>query len=145
MNLNLEIERQRELTLVDWLWISGALMFLALMCFRIVFLGKGANHLAVTQAQAILRTSTPTAVTQPRTESNPEARASEVLSQPAQPAQSRSATDELVTPDPKSEKAVRANTRNLAVRRLASRRMVAIDKLVRKNVRMLIAMWRRIF
>jgi hypothetical protein len=41
--------------LVDWVFVSGGLLLLACMCLCIVFLGKGASHLAATQTQALLR------------------------------------------------------------------------------------------
>jgi hypothetical protein len=65
----MDIKSQRELTLIDWVWISGALILLVLICFCIVLLTRGANQLATTQAQAI-----PLAASlRPLTESNREA------------------------------------------------------------------------
>ena len=104
----------RELTLVDWVWISGALIFLALMCFCIVLL---ANQFATTPAQGI-----PVAASlRPLSESNREAHtqsvttvtpqesqysgfvppsaqsSSDVPNEPTKWTQSRSVTDKLAT------------------------------------------------
>src|SRR6516225_2407473 len=74
MSPNVDIKSHGELKLVDWVSISGALIFLALMCFCIVLLARGANQLATTQAEAVLRVPTPGATSQPpRSESTPEA------------------------------------------------------------------------
>ena len=161
MNANLDIESQREVTLIDWVWISGALIFAALMCFCIVLLAHGAKQSVTTQTQAVLSTTDPTAALQPRAESNEEAAqsvtavalsktqsestksSSEVLSQPTQRTLSRDATDELATTNPRSAEAIRGNRTNLAVMRLASHRRSAVDNGVRRSVKMLINMWRR--
>jgi hypothetical protein len=160
------IKSQRELTLVDLVWISGALTFLALMCFCIVLLARGANQLATTQAQAILA-SAPAASLRPLTESNREAHiqsvtavtpqesqnigfvstpaqaSSEVPNRPTKWTQSPRATDKLATTNSGSAKAIRGNRRNLAVMRLASRRRSAAEKGVPRTVKMLIKMWHR--
>jgi hypothetical protein len=124
------IKSQREPTLVDLVWISGALIFLVLMCFCIVLLARGANQLATTQAQPI-PASTPAASLRPLTESNREAHtqsvtavtpqksqyigfvspsaqsSSDVPNEPTKWTQSRSATDKLATTNPRSAKAPR--------------------------------------
>jgi hypothetical protein len=159
MNPNLNIEGKRELALVDLAWISGALIFLALMCFCIVLLAKGANQPAPTQTQDGLRAPTLAAGLQPRSESNGEARAqsvtavtlpethsrstessSEVLSRPTQPTPSRDARDELAMTNPRSAKVIRGNRRNLAVMRRASYRRSAVAKSVLRSVKRLIKM-----
>ena len=43
MNSKLEMAKPSKLALVDWGWISAALIFLALMCFCILFFVKGAE------------------------------------------------------------------------------------------------------
>ena len=74
MNSKLEMARPK-LALVDWGWISAALIFLALMCFCILFFVKGANDLSATQTESLLRTPAPVAVMQAGPEPNPEVRA----------------------------------------------------------------------
>jgi hypothetical protein len=157
MNPNLHIESQRELSLGDWVWISGSLTFVALMSFCIVLLAHGAKQPAMTQVQAVLSTSTGAASLQPRSESNREAPAeavtaavtlperpikssTDVLSQPTQPTLSRDARDELAMTNPRSAKAIRGNQRNLAVMQRAVYRRSAVDKSVRRSVKMLIKM-----
>jgi hypothetical protein len=158
MNPNLDIKGKRELALDDWVRISGAFVFVALMCFCIVLLAHGANQSATAQIQALLRVPT---TLQPRSESNREAHtesvtavalpesdsrsksSSEVLSQPTQRTVSRDATDELATTNPRSAKVIRRNQRNSAVTRLASYRRSAVDKGVSRSVEMLFKMWRR--
>jgi len=71
MNSKLEMARPK-LALVDWGWISAALIFLALMCFCILFFVKGVNDLSATQTESLLRTPAPVAVTQAEPEPNPE-------------------------------------------------------------------------
>src|SRR5262245_34548010 len=79
MSPNVDIKNHGELKLVDWVSISGALIFLALMCFCIVLLARGANQLATTQAEAVLRVPAPAAGPQPpRSESTLEADAKSV-------------------------------------------------------------------
>jgi hypothetical protein len=78
MNPNMDIEIQRELSFGDWVWISGVLFFVALMCFCIVFLAHGTKQSAMTQAQAVLSTSTGAASLQPRSELSREAHAESV-------------------------------------------------------------------
>jgi hypothetical protein len=58
MNPNLDIESQGELSWGDWVWISGSLTFVALVCFCIVLLAHGAKQSAMTQVQAVLSNST---------------------------------------------------------------------------------------
>jgi hypothetical protein len=57
MNPNMYIESQGELSSVNWVWISAALIFAALMCFCIVLLAHQTKQSAMTQAQAVLNTS----------------------------------------------------------------------------------------
>lgn len=156
MNPNLDIESQGELSLGDWVWISGSLTFVALICFCIVLLAQGAKQSAMTQVKAVLSASTGAASLQPRSESNREAPAeavtavtsperpikssTDVLSQPTQPTLSRDARDELAMANPRSAKAIRGNQRNLAVMRRAIYRRSAVDKSVRRSVKMLIKM-----
>jgi hypothetical protein len=156
MNPNLDIESQGELSLGKCVWISGSLTFVALMCFCIVLLAHRAKQSEMTQVQAVLSTSTGAASLQPRSESNREAPAeavtavtlperpikssTDVLSQPTQPTLSRDARDELAMTNPRSAKAIRGNQRNLAVMRRAVYRKSAVDKSVRRSVKMLIKM-----
>jgi hypothetical protein len=155
MNPNMDIEIQRELSLGDWVWISGVLFFVALMCFCIVLLAHGTKQSAMTQAQSVLSTSSGASL-QPRSESNREAHAesvtavtlperpikssSEVLSPPTQPTLSRDAMDELAITNPRSAKAIRGNQTNSAVMRRASYRRSAVDKSVLRSVKKLIKM-----
>ena len=151
---------QRELTLVDLVWIFGALIFLALMCFCMVLFARGANQLATTQAQAIPASTPAAASLRPLSESNREAHpqsvtaitpqesqniqsSSEVPNLPTKWTQSPRATDKLATTNSGSAKTVRGNRRNLAVMRLASRRRSAVEKGVPRTVKMLIKMWHR--
>jgi hypothetical protein len=162
---------QRELTLVDLVWISSALIFLALMCFCMVLFARGANQLATTQAQAIPASTPAAASLRPPSESNREATSticnghysaeiskywfvstsaqssSEVPNLPTKWTQSPRATDwatdKLATTNSGSAKAVRGNRRNLAVMRLASRRRSAVEKGVPRTVKTLIKMWHR--
>lgn len=166
-NLNVDIMSQRELTLVDLVWIFGALIFLALMCFCMVLFARGANQLATTQAQAIPASTPAAASLRPLSESNREAHpqsvtaitpqesqnigfvstpaqaSSEVPNRPTKWTQSPRATDKLATTNSGSAKAIRGNRRNLAVMRLASRRRSAVEKGVPRTVKMLIKMWHR--
>jgi hypothetical protein len=61
INSNVDIKTRGELTLVDWVWIFGTLIFVALIWFCIVLLARGANQLATTQAQAVWLPSPPPA------------------------------------------------------------------------------------
>jgi len=158
---------QRELTLVDLVWISSALIFLALMCFCMVLFARGANQLATTQAQAIPASTPAAASLRPPSESNREATSticngqysaeiskywfvstsaqssSEVPNLPTKWTQRPRATDKLATTNSGSAKAIRGNRRNLAVMRLASRRRSAVEKGVPRTVKTLIKMWHR--
>jgi hypothetical protein len=147
MSPNVQIKRHGERKLVDWVSISGALIFIALMCSCIVLLARGANQLATTQAEAVLRVPTPAASSQPpRSISTPEADAksvttttqresyhiafvspsvdssSKVPSQPTKQAESRGATDKQATANPKSANAIRGHRRNLLKARVAKHR-----------------------
>jgi hypothetical protein len=166
MKPNLDIESQEELTLVDWIRISGILIFVALLCFCVVLLAKGVNQPATTHTKAIVNASTPTGNLQPRLESNREAHAhsapaitdqeshyiafvspsvqssSKVPTQPIRRAQNRGATD----------KAIRGNRRNLVKMRGPNYRRFTVDapgrsvffeKGAPRSVEMLIEMWRR--
>ena len=155
MNPNMYIESQGELSSVNWVWISAALIFAASMCFCIVLLAHQTKQSAMTQAQAVLNTSVGGS-SPPRSELNREAHAesvtvvtlpersikssSEILNPPAQPTLSRDATAELAMTIPKNAKAIRRNQRNLAVMRHASHRISTVDKRVLRSVRMLIKM-----
>jgi hypothetical protein len=123
---------QREPTLVDLVWIFSALIFLALMCFCMVLLARGANQLATTQAQAFPASTPADASLRPLSESNREAHPQSVtaiapqesqnigfvsISTPAQPSsevpnqptkwtQSCRATDKLATTNSGSVKAI---------------------------------------
>jgi len=166
-----DIMSQRELTLVDLVWIFSALIFLALMCFCMVLFARGANQLATTQAQAIPASTPAAASLRPPSESNREAHpqsvraitppesqnigfvstsaqsSSEVPNLPTKwtqrPRATDWATDKLATTNSGSAKTVRGNRRNLAVMRLASRRRSAVEKGVPRTVKTLIKMWHR--
>ena len=148
---NLDIESRGGLAFVDWVWISGALIFVALMCFCIILLAHGAEQSATTQAQAVLSTSFPSLSLQPRPESHEEAAQSivvlpETQSESAkssnavlsQRAKNRGETGELANTNTKSEKAIHENRRNLAVTRRANQRRSTIDKGMLRSVKMLI-------
>jgi hypothetical protein len=146
MSPNVDIKSHGEVTLVDWVWIFGALIFVALMCFCIVLFARGANQLSTTQSEAVLRVPTPAATSQPRSESTPEADAksattmtqresyyiafvspsvdssSKVPSQPTERTKSRGATDKLATANPKSVDAIREHRRNLVKMRVTNHR-----------------------
>ena len=66
---DLKVAEQRELTLVDFAWIFAAIIVSLLICFCIVFFAKGANHLAATQTELLLRTPDPVAVARSSPES----------------------------------------------------------------------------
>ena len=159
MHPKLEMARQRELTLVDWVWISGALIFLALMCFCILFFVKGANDLSATQIESLLRTPAPVAVTQAGPEPNPEvrnqpatavtpaetqSRSREVFSESAQQTlNGGGATYELATTNPTSAEVMLWNTSNSPMRRFSSHRRVALYKRAPRGIKGVIEMWFR--
>jgi hypothetical protein len=144
MSPNVDIKSHGEVTLVDWVRIFGALIFVALMCFCIVLLARGTNQLATTQSEAVLRVPTPTVTSRPRSESTAEADAksvttmtqresyyiafvspsvdssSKALSQPTKQTKSRGATDKLATANPKSVDAIREHRRNLVKMRVTN-------------------------
>jgi hypothetical protein len=147
MSPNVQIKRHGERKLVDWVSISGALIFVALMCSCIVLLARGANQLATTQAEAVLPVPTPAASSQPpRSTSTPEADAksvttttqresyhiafvspsvdssSKVPSQPTKQTESRGATDKQATAKPKIANAIRGHRRNLLKTRVTNHR-----------------------
>jgi hypothetical protein len=146
MSPNVHIKRHGERKLVDWVSISGALIFVALMCSCIVLLARGANQLATTQAEAVLRVPTPANSQPPRSKWTPEADAksvttttqresyhiafvspsvdssSKVPSQPTKQTESRGATDKLATANPKSANAIRGHRRNLLKSRVWNHR-----------------------
>jgi hypothetical protein len=148
---NVDIRSQGELTLVDRVWISATLIFLALMCFCIVLLAHGANHSVTTQAQAVPQAPTPSASSQPRSGSNREADSksatimtqresyyvafvspsvdslSKVLNQPTKSTKSRGATDKLATPGTKSVRPIREHRRNLVNMRVTNHRRSTAD------------------
>ena len=158
---NLEMARQRELTLADLGWICGALIFLALMCFCVLFFVKAANGLTATQT-TLLRTPAPVAIMQARPEPNPDARAqsamaatppgtqsgsskssSEVFNESVQQTLGRGATYKVETTDPKGAKVMLENRGNSDVRRFSSPRRVALDKRAPRSIKVLIEMWFR--
>ena len=161
MNSKLEMAKPSKLALVDWGWISAALIFLALMCFCILFFVKGSNDLSATQTESLLRTPAPVAVTQAGPEPNPEVRAqtatavtpperrfrlSEPFSESTQGTLSGgSATPELATTTPESAEVMLWNRSNSPVKRLSSRRRVAFGKRAPRSIRALIEMWFRGF
>src|SRR6516162_3251469 len=160
MNSKLEMARPK-LALVDWGWISAALIVLAVMCFCILFFVKGANDLSATQTESLLRTPAPVAVTQAGLEPKPEVRAqpatavtpperqfrsSEASGESAQGALSGdSATYELATTAPESAEVMLWNRSNLPMKRFSSRRRVALGKRAPRSLRALIEMWFRGF
>ena len=160
MNSKLEMARPK-LALVDWVWIFGALIFLALMCFCILFFVKGANDLSATQTGSLLRTPAPVAVTQAGPEPNPEVRAqpatavtpperqsrsTEAFGESAQGTRSTgSATYKLATTTPEIAEVMLWNRSNAPVKRFSSRRRVALSKRAPRSLRALIEMWFRGF
>jgi hypothetical protein len=161
MNPSLGIERQREVTLVDWVFVSGGLLLLACMCLCIVFLGKGASHLAATQTQALLRDSpkaapadsgtqsnqvlgaqSVTAVTLAETPSLPARSSSKVLSTQAQRSLDRKDRKELAGRNATVHRVIFSKARKLAAKRVEIRRR-AVDRRIPTNLRRLIAMGRR--
>ena len=160
MNSKLDMARPK-LALVDWGWISAALIFLALMCFCILFFVKGANDLSATQTESLLRTPAPVAVTQAGPEPNPEVRAqpatavtpperqsrsTEAFGESAQGTRSTgSATYKLATTTPEIAEVMLWNRSNAPVKRFSSRRRVALSKRAPRSLRTLIEMWFRGF
>ena len=158
MNSKLDMARPK-LALVDWGWISAALIFLALMCFCILFFVKGANDLSATQTESLLRTPEPLAVTQAGPEPNPEVRAqpatavtpperqfrsSEAFGESAQGGLSGgSATYELATTTPESAEVMLWNGSNSPLKRFSSHRRVALRKRAPRSIGALIEMWFR--
>ena len=161
MNSKLEMAKPSKLALVDWGWISAALIFLALMCFCILFFVKGANDLSATQTGSLLRTPAPVAVTQAGPEPNPEVRAqpatavtlperqfrsSEAFGESAQGTLSgSSATYKLATTTPEIAEVMLWNRSNAPVKRFSSRQRVALGKRAPRSLRTLIEMWFRGF
>jgi hypothetical protein len=159
----LENASQGELALTDWFRIAGLLIFVAFICFSIVLFSQGANHLPANQRQALVP-STPTAETaglEPRPESTPEIRAQpelgvtpaetqprlrEVFSEPAQGTiRGAGATYELATTNPTRANVMLGNRSNLSVRRVSSRRRVALYKYTPRSIKVLIETWFRTF
>src|SRR6516165_11880393 len=154
MNSKLEMAKPSKLALVVWGWISAALIFLALMCFCILFFVKGANDLSATQIESLLRTPAPVAVRQAGPEVNPEVRAqpttavtpperrfrlSEPFSESTQGTLSGgSATYELATTTPESANVMLWNRGSSPVKRFSSRRRVALSKRAPRSLRTLI-------
>jgi len=161
MNSKLEMAKPSKLALVDWGWISAALIFLALMCFCILFFVKGANDLSATQTESRLRSPAPVAVRQAGPEPNPEVRAQPATAVTPPERQSRpteafgesaqgtlsgdSATYELATTTPESAEVMLCNRGNAPVKRFSSRRRVARGKRAPQSIRALIEMWFRGF
>ena len=161
MNSKLEMAKPSKLALVDWGWISAALIFLALMCFCILFFVKGANDLSATQTESLLRTPAPVAVTQAGPEPNPEVRAQPATAVTPPERQSRSseafgesaqgtlsggsATYKRATTTPESAEVMLWNRGNSPVKRFSSRRRVALGKRAPRSIRALIEMWFRGF
>ena len=161
MNSKLEMAKPSELALVDWGWISAALIFLALMCFCILFFVKGANDLSATQTESLLRTPAPVAVMQAGPEPNPEVRAQPATAVTPPGRQFRSSeasgesvqwtlnggggTSELATTTPESAEVMLWNRSNAPVKRFSSRQRVALGKRAPRSLRTLIEMWFRGF
>jgi hypothetical protein len=155
----LEMAKRRELALADWVWISGALIFVALMCFCILFFVKGANDLSATQIESLLRTPAPVAVIQAGPEPNPEvrnqpatavtpaetqSRSSEVLSESAQHIlNGGGATYEPATTNPTGAEVMLWNTSNSPMRRFSSHRRAALYKRAPRGIKGVIEMWFR--
>ena len=161
MNSKLEMAKPSKLALLDWGWISAALIFLALMCFCILFFVKGANDLSATQTESLLRTPAPVAVMQAGPEPNPEVRAqpatavtpperqsrsTEAFGESAQGTRSTgSATYKLATTTPEIAEVMLWNRSNAPVKRFSSRGRVALGKRAPQSIRALIEMWFRGF
>jgi len=161
MNSKLEMAKPSKMALVDLGWISAALIFLALMCFCILFFVKGANDLSATQTESLLRTPAPVAVMQAGPEPNPEVRAqpatavtpperqsrsTEAFGESAQGTRSTgSATYKLATTTPEIAEVMLWNRSNAPVKRFSSRRRVALSKRAPRSLRTLIEMWFRGF
>jgi len=160
MNSNLEKASRAELALTDWLRVAGLLIFVAFVCFSIVLFGQGANHASANQTQAVVQAATPTAGSEPRPESTPEAGAQSAtavavpeahsesappsgvpLSPPTQQPLNRMATEKAETPD----NAIRKHRTHSGTRRQANRGRSAVDKVVLKSFNTLVDVWRRIF
>jgi hypothetical protein len=165
MSPNMDIKSHGERTFVDWVWISAALLFVALMCFCIVLLARGANQLATTQAEVLLRVPIPAASSQPpRSESTPEAEAKSVTSttqresyqiafvspsvdssnripsQPTKLTKDRDATDEFAIANSKSTNAIREHRRNLSKMRVKNHRRSTFRAVVLRFVSRVMAL-----
>ena len=150
MNLNLETTSQGELALTDWLRLAGLLIFVAFICFSIVLFCKGANHPPANETQTLVRSSAPTAGSEPRPKPDPQSVIAVTMSgtrpgsttslsgAPASPVEQpvdRSTTNAKRTP------AIRRH-RTYSATRLASRQGSAIHEVVSKSVNILVGMWR---
>jgi hypothetical protein len=154
---DLKVAEQREQTLVDFAWIFAAIIVSLLICFCIVFFAKGANHLAATQTELLLRTPDPVAVARSSPESisetldqsatvanppeiqSPSSDAfSEAASQPAQGTPSPGAPNELATTSPKSSRILVGKGKEFSVRRFSSRRRVTRAP---RSIKVMIEMW----
>ena len=161
MNSQLEMAKPSKLALVDWGWISAALIFFGFNVLCILFFVKGANDLSATQTESLLRTPAPVAVRQAGPEVNPEVRAQPATAVTPPERQSRSseafgelapetlsggsATYELATTTPESAEVMLWNRSNAPVKRFSSRRRVALSKRAPRSLRTLIEMWFRGF
>ena len=134
---------------------------LAFNLFLHCFFAKGANHLAATQTELLLRTPDPVAVARSSPESIsetldqsatvanlPEIQSlsndafSEIASQPTQGTLSRGAPNELATNSPKSSSILVGKGKEFSVRRFSGRRRVARAP---RSIKVLIEMWFRSF
>ena len=173
MNPNLDNATHGEITLVDYVRISGILIFVALICLCTVLLADGAKRSATIPAQEAITSvftettqSKPnekahvqfeTAVTQPERYYvafvSPSSQfLSETPNQPNNRAKTDGATGKLVTSDVQRAKAILEHHGNLVMtwkatnrRSIAhpSRRSSSLERNVSKSVRILIEMWRR--
>jgi hypothetical protein len=158
---DLKVAEQREQTLVDFAWIFAAFIVLLLLCFCVVLFAKGANHLAATQTELLLRTPDPVAVARSSPESisetpdqsatvvnppeiqSPSSDAfSEAASQPGQGTPSPGVPNELATTSSKSSRILLGKGKEFSVKRFSSRRRVTR---VPRSIKVMIEMWFRSF
>ena len=164
MNANLESATEGELALTDWIRIAGLLIFVAFICFSIALFGKNSNDPSAHETQPVMQASTPAAGLESRPESTPDAGVQSVAAvveaetraesapssgetpgPPLQRPPARTTTEEPKTVDATEASAIRKHRTNSVMRRPASHRRSAVDKIVLRSMNTLVGMWRRAF
>jgi type IV secretory pathway VirB10-like protein len=165
MKPNVDLESQGELTLIDYVRISGILIFVSLACLCIVLLAHGTERSATIPAQEpITNVTTETAQAEPNIKDKVQGAASvaqqephyiafvspyaqsssETPNLPAKPRQSGDAKGKLAAPSLQRAKAIREH--DAGHRRPTadlSRRSASSEKSMPRSIKMLVEMWRR--